>query len=127
MRDKKINEDVNSAYSDEEIEQIAEVCHSVNKIYCESIDDYSQLSWEDAPQWQRDSAIKGVKFHLNSDSTPEQSHDSWSEEKFNNGWIYGEVKDENKKTHPCLVSYKFLPKKQQTKDYLFKAIVDSYK
>ncbi|CDQ41843.1 hypothetical protein [Virgibacillus salexigens] len=59
--------------------QIAELCHNVNKAYCESIGDLSQPKWEDAPD----------------------------------------------KTHPCLVPYNELPVEQKTKDYLFKAVIDT--
>lgn len=109
------------------INQIAKVCHTVNKVYCESIGDNSQPSWEDAPDWQKKSAITGVNFHLtNPNSKPSDSHESWLKEKLEDGWVYGEVKDPIKKEHPCIVSYNELPKEQQTKDYLFLAIVRSF-
>lgn len=41
-------------------EQIARVVHEVNRAYCEALGDTSQPKWEDAPQWQRDSAMLGV-------------------------------------------------------------------
>jgi hypothetical protein len=41
------------------------------------------------------------------------------------GWVYGEVKDAEKKTHPCMVPYEKLPIEQRVKDYLFKAVIDS--
>lgn len=43
-------------------EQIARVAHEVNRAYCKALGDDSQEVWELAPQWQRDSAIVGVKF-----------------------------------------------------------------
>jgi uncharacterized protein YodC (DUF2158 family) len=48
-------------------------------------------------------------------------------EKIAEGWVYGETKDSEKKTHPCLVSYDELPEFQKKKDALFCAIVDSLK
>ena len=112
--------------SKEEIINIAKVCHEANKSYCETIGDFSQVSWDEAPQWQKDSAIIGVRFHLGDpNSKPEDSHVSWSKEKIEQGWIYGEVKDPEKKTHPCLVPYNKLPKEQQLKDHLFLSIVRS--
>lgn len=108
--------------------KIAELCHEVNKAYCESIDDFSQTSWVDAPEWQRDSAINGVKFHLNNENIkPEDSHNSWMKQKIEEGWVYGEVKDPEKKTHPCMVKYNQLPVEQRSKDYIFKAICDFFK
>lgn len=108
-------------------EFIAEVCHNVNKAYCESIGDTSQPTWADAPLWQRNSAIQGVYFHLEADREPSESHHHWVRDKLNEGWVYGEVKDSKAKTHPCIVHYNELPVEQKTKDYLFKAVVDTYK
>jgi hypothetical protein len=110
------------------VESIAELCHQVNKAYCESIGDFSQPDFDDAPQWQRESALNGVTAHISGQGmTPEQSHESWMKEKVDNGWVYGEVKDPIAKTHPCIVPYNELSLEQRTKDYLFKAICDFYK
>jgi hypothetical protein len=103
---------------------IARVCHEVNRAYCQSIGDYSQPKWEDAPAWQRESAINGVKFHhAYPNSKPSDSHENWMEEKLAAGWKYGPVKSPEKKEHPCLVPYAELPVAQRTKDYLFLAVV----
>lgn len=103
---------------------IAKVCHETNRAYCETLGDESQKPWAEAEQWQRDSAIKGVEFaQANPSVTAEGQHDAWSADKVKNGWVYGPVKDAEKKTHPCLVPYKELPPAQQKKDALFRAIV----
>lgn len=102
---------------------IAKVCHEANRAYCETIGDPSQKPWESAPEWQRDSAIAGVKFCLTNPEAPASAnHDSWLEEKRRGGWKYGPVKDAVKKEHPCFVPYEQLPVEQQMKDSLFKAI-----
>lgn len=106
------------------IATIAMLCHAVNAAYCLSQGDESQPSWEDAPQWQKDSAMLGVEMHLNNpDASPEQSHESWYAQKEAEGWKYGEVKDAEKKEHPCFLPYAELPDAQKAKDYLFKAVV----
>lgn len=105
-------------------EQIARVCHEVNRAYCKALGDESQLAWVDAPQWQRDSAIMGVEFiRANPDAKPSASHESWLKQKEADGWKYGPVKDANKKEHPCYVPYDELPTEQKAKDYIFGAIV----
>jgi hypothetical protein len=109
------------------IDKIAKLCHEVNRAYCKSIGDDSQPSWEDAPQWQKDSAINGVKFHFENNTTPEDSHINWMKDKEADGWVYGPVKEPEKKEHPCMVPYHELPIEQRTKDHLFKAIVDTFK
>jgi len=107
---------------------IAQVAHEINKAYCESIGDMSQPFWEAAPKWQKDSAIAGVKFHLaNPDSSPSASHESWMKAKIDEGWIWGPIKNPEKKTHPCMVPYTELPVEQRSKDYLFKQVIHSLK
>jgi hypothetical protein len=109
------------------IELIAELCHNVNRAYCESINDFSQVSWAEAPEWQKESSITGVKFALENDASPENLHESWLKQKLEEGWVYGKVKDPVAKTHPCIMRYDELPKYQRTKDLLFKAVCDTFK
>jgi hypothetical protein len=109
------------------IEQIAKTCYAVNKAFCEHLGDTSQPTWEEAPDWQKQSVMNGVRYHLeNPDSKPSDSHNNWMSEKKADGWVYGEVKDPEKKEHPCLVEYEELPKDQQAKDSLFIAVVRSF-
>jgi len=108
-------------------ELIAKVCHNVNKAFCESIGDFSQPSWEEAPDWQKESAMSGVDFHFgNPNTTPADSHNNWMADKVKDGWKYGPVKNSETKEHPCMVLYEDLPKEQQTKDHLFIAVVRSF-
>lgn len=106
------------------IHEIAEICHNVNMFYCRSINDFSQVPWEEAPEWQKQSAIDGVKYMMNNrDSSPENLHKNWLKEKEIGGWTYGPVKNSLKKQHPCFLPYEDLPDTQKIKDSLFRAIV----
>lgn len=110
---------------------IAKVCHEANRAYCETIGDDTQPSWANAPEWQRESAIKGVEFHLGmlragTTPSPSASHESWMAEKEAAGWRYGETKDPVAKTHPCFLPYDELPVAQRMKDYIFGAIVKAF-
>lgn len=108
------------------IENIARVAHEVNKAYCESLGDFSQPNWSEAPEWQKSSAMNGVRFHLdNPEATPESSHESWLKQKTEEGWKYGEVKDAEKKEHPCFLPYDELPASQKAKDYIFRQVIHS--
>lgn len=108
------------------IAAIARVCHEVNRAYCLTLGDASQQPWQDAPGWQRESAIDGVKFRLtNPAAPPSASHDNWLQHKAADGWTYGPEKDAEKKTHPCMVPFDALPLEQQAKDYLFAAVVSA--
>lgn len=109
------------------IEQIARLCHELNKSYCESIGDNSQVSWDDAEQWQKDSAIKGVEFFINCPNvTPIDQHNQWMLHKKSDDWIYGPIKNSLTKEHPCLVPYSELPIEQRIKDYLFRGVVMAF-
>lgn len=111
-----------------DISGIARIAHEVNRGYCASLGDYSQPCWEDAPDWQRESAIHGVEFHLKAiaegrDIKPSDSHEAWLKEKVEQGWKYGPAKDPEKKEHPCFLPYNQLPQEQRSKDYIFGAVV----
>lgn len=105
-------------------EEVARVAHEVNRAYCEALGDHSQMPWEEAPEWQRASALQGVVLHeSNPDAGPAASHESWMAQKKADGWAYGPEKDPDRKLHPCMVPFEDLPREQQAKDYLFRAVV----
>ena len=105
------------------LEKIAETCHEANRAYCLALGDTSQPSWTDAPDWQRTSAVSGVKHAIeNPAAKPSDSHESWLKEKREAGWKYGPVKDPEKKEHPCFIEYEALPAEQKAKDFIFLAI-----
>lgn len=107
---------------------IARVAHEINRAYCASIGDDSQPAWDEAPEWQRSSALLGVEMHINNpDATPEQSHESWLAQKLADGWKHGPVKDAEKKEHPCVLPYAELPAEQKSKDFLFRGVVHALK
>ena len=88
-----------------ELAEVARVCHEANRAYCETLGDSTQPPWEDAPTWQQQSAIAGVRFHHeHPDATDADSHDEWL------------------KTHPCMVAFDELPEHQRKKDRLFRLI-----
>jgi hypothetical protein len=111
-----------------EVVEIAKVCHQANKAWCEAKGDNSQKDWEEAEDWQRQSAITGVIFRLsNPNAGKDAQHNAWMQDKINDGWVYGHIKDTVAKTHPCIVEFELLSEFQQKKDALFCAIVDSLK
>jgi hypothetical protein len=114
------------------IQSIAQIAHEANRAYCATLGDLSQLPWSEAPQWQRDSAVKGVLHILeHPNAVPADSHESWLKEKTAEGWKYGPIKNPETKEHPCYVPYSELPADQQMKDYIFlgvaKAMISKYK
>ena len=55
-------------------------------------------------------------FDFDLSTTPEEIHEKWMDKKLEDGWIYGEIKDEVEKTHPCIVPYEELPMSEKIKD-----------
>lgn len=109
--------------TDTQREACARAAHEVNRAYCFALGDLSQAAWELCPEWQKQSALKGVDNVMIGCSSPEGSHQSWLAEKEATGWKYGPVKDTEKKEHPCMVPYAELPLEQQAKDHLFLSTV----
>lgn len=109
------------------VERIARVCHEANKGICDAAGQIA-IPWSEAPEWQKDSAISGVKYTLDHpDGTPRDQHGAWMKAKVDDGWVYGSVKDPGKKLHPCIVPYDELPFQEKVKDHVFRAIVHAMK
>lgn len=105
---------------------IAIAAHTINAAYCLSLGDESQVPWDGATKEHQKSLIQGVEFVIaNPNAGPDAQHNAWLKEKEESGWVYGETKDEEAKTHPCMVPFDELPQEQKSKDYLFKAAVEA--
>ncbi len=106
------------------INDLAAIVHEATAVYCRSINDNSQHRWVDTPQNIKESAIDGVLFvSQNPELPPSASHANWLSFKTAEGWVYGETKSLEHKTHPCMMAYTDLPEAQKAKDALFHAIV----
>lgn len=104
------------------IEEVAKTAHEANR----GISEGNPLSWDDSSEEIRQSAIDGVKSVINDPTiTPEKSHNNWMRWRESNGWVFGEVKDEEAKTHPCMVPYNELPEDERVKDQVFVDTVKS--
>lgn len=111
----------------EVIESIARICHEANRALCVTLGDRSQKPWDEVSVHQKRMIRAGVDIHLQSDLTPEQSHERWLAAKEADGWTYGAKKDEAAKKHPSMVPYMSLPEEIKLKDYLFTGIVHTIK
>lgn len=112
--------------SEYKISILAMLAHSVNMAYCKAIGEPNYGTWAEAPAIIRDGVIRGVQLRLaNRELTPKDMHEAWMADKLAEGWVLGEKKDPEAKTHPNLVPYDELPVSQRVKDYLFSAVIDS--
>ena len=46
----------------------------------------------------------------------ENVHEVWAERRLENGWKYGEKRDDKLKLHPCLIPYNELPESEKDFD-----------
>lgn len=108
------------------VEQIAKVCHEVNRAYCETTGIMVGPTWEQVPVEQCEGVIKGVRYALSIVMpVPSDMHRNWLKEKKAQGWTRGPVKDDSKKQHPCCVPYDELSQEQKVKDKLFIAVISA--
>ena len=56
--------------------------------------------------------------------SPEELHGSWMQSYLTMGWIYGDVYDREKRTHPDLVPYALLRQLERDKDAIFVALCE---
>lgn len=55
----------------------------------------------------------------------ENVHENWSKGRIADGWVYGETRDDEKKTTPCLVPYSELS--EEEKEYDRKTAIQTLK
>ena len=53
---------------------------------------------------------------LLSEQMAKNVHETWAASRISQGWTYGEQRDDEKKTHPCLVPYEELPEEEKEYD-----------
>ncbi len=111
---------------DERIAAISRTVHEAVRAWAAAHGQDSIPHWNRAPAWMRDSTRESVEFTLDHPEAPHSAqHDQWMAQKKRDGWVWGEVKDADRKTHPMLVAYEELPDMERRKDALFKAIVQA--
>lgn len=121
-----------------EIRKVAMVCHTAWYAYTVVGLREAGQPWHTAPEWQKESICAGVRSWnrwVNELTTQEfeelslesgmraaidhlapTAHQEWSDHKISEGWVFGENKDSDAKTHPCLVDYDQLSSAQRLKD-----------
>lgn len=102
-----------------DIYTLAAAAHEVNRIYSKSLGEELEVHWEYLPSENQSVALLSVVGIITDEHTPAQSHKDWMEYKMSQGWKHGDVKDLEKKIHPCLVAFEELPFEIQHKDTLW--------
>lgn len=106
------------------LEPVARVIHAAIRTWSSAHGQPDMPDWDVAPQWMKDSTFASIKFVLeHPDADAGAQHVQWMEQRRAQGWSYGPVRDEVRKTHPMLVPFDQLPIMEQKKDDLVSAIV----
>ena len=72
---------------------------------------------ENASQLEKDHEINimnHLEYHL--EILAEAEHNGWMKQRLNEGWTYGEIRNDDKKIHPDLILYNKLSNKEKEKD-----------
>ena len=67
-------------------------------------------------QSQNDKNLLPKELETNLESIAEKVHETWMNNRIKEGWTYGKKRDDNKKTHPCIVPYNKLPESEKEYD-----------
>lgn len=107
------------------IEAAAQAAHeAIRTLQIENKEPNVAKPWNTVSTDIYESCLIGVQRVIDNPSiTDEALHDSWVETKRSQGWVYGEVRSDEQKHHPCMVPYNELPAYQRLKDALFRNIV----
>ena len=65
-----------------------------------------------------ESSGKKLPEELNSlvEKMAKNVHEIWAKTRMEQGWTYGEVRNDNLKQHPCLIPYEDLPEEEREYD-----------
>lgn len=106
---------------------LAQQVHEVNTVFSTQILGEDKKEWALLTNEQRAALVKVVRKTIAEKiEDPEKAHENWLKEMVGEGWSFGPEFDETKKTHPNMVTYDQLEKGQQTKDYLYLAILKPF-
>jgi hypothetical protein len=107
----------------EAVTMIARSVHETIRAYQIALGETEAPAWSESG-WMQNSSREAVEFALDN-PTSEAMHEGWVASKERQGWTYGPIKDEAKKTHPSLVPFAELSSAEKAKDALFVALVQA--
>ena len=101
--------------------EVAKECHNANNALMVANGEVENPSdWDELDHHQKYVNIDSVsKILANPDITAENIHDVWMKNKMIDGWVYGEVKDAEKKTHPLICPFDEMNPIDKMKDQIF--------
>ena len=61
-------------------------------------------------------STEGIKLSALTEMLAENTHDVWAKNRIEEGWQYGEERNDNLKLHPCLIPYYELSESEKEYD-----------
>lgn len=106
--------------NEKKVEKIARLVHRAGMAIPDAFGEARPKAWEATTEESREITRQGVRLVMRNPSvTPELIHKAWMSLRQENGWSYGETKDQEKKTHPYMVEFANLPERQRLRDCVF--------
>lgn len=106
-----------------EVEACARAAYEAHRSYCAAMGDSSHVVWDQLRQDLKEVALYATRMTLDYNLGFEKVHEAWVALKKTQGWTYGEVKNDELKTHPGLVEWSELTPEWQVKDELWNKVV----
>lgn len=79
--------------------------------------------WPSASEWTKRSTMESILWRIENPDAPHAAqHEQWLEQLRRDGWVFGETKDFDRKTHPMMIPYEELPEFEKRKDAIFNAL-----
>lgn len=107
---------------------LSKLCYETVRGYSKSIDEDYLDEWDKASTNIKNFIVQEVLHNLsNEDVSVEELHNRWYKYMLEEGWVFGEFVDYDKKHHPNLVDYNELKSEQKSKYYIFRTLCNFHK
>ncbi len=107
--------------------EVAKECHIANNNLMVTNNEIpNPIDWNDLSTHTKHINISSVKkIYDNPSITAKDIHDEWMKNKIKDGWKYGDVKDDELKTHHLIVDFDKMNDVDKMKDQIFIDIVNN--
>lgn len=101
--------------------EVAKECHIANNALMVSNGEIENpVDWNELDTHTKNINLASVlKIYDYPNLTAEDIHDEWMLNKIDDGWVYGEVKDVERKTHPLICDFDSMNDIDKMKDQIF--------
>lgn len=107
-------------------DKICELCHLANNELMIANNETPCGNWDTLDSHLKQMTRDSVSVIIDKPNiTAEDIHNTWMTNKAKDGWVYGDIKDANKKTHPLMIPFADMNAIDKAKDQSFIDIVNA--